>query len=356
MIYEETKYILKTKRRIGVLLIEITSNCNFKCKHCYNESRNITSQISLDTLKKVKDDLKCIAGIELIEFSGGEFFLHKDWTQILELFKEFSVQITTNGSLLTEDILRILKHYRVKLAISLDGLSPEDNYLREPKMYEKVMRGIENTIRHYEVSLVTLHCTINNYNYDNLDTLAEYCHANDLKLNFGCLCKMGIGQLLGSSDIPDGNTIYHSYKNIIEISNKYNLNISLPPLGVSSKCTLLTYSKISPRISADGEVYPCSSMTDYSFSIGNIYRESLSDMLLKNNIKLKNIIELLLSRSKYMSISVCKNCNYVNDCGGGCVAYALSENANDFLSIPKRFCTAAKLLKAREAVNTHLNL
>lgn len=355
MLYEETKYILKTKRRIGVLLIEVTSNCNFKCKHCYNESRKKTSHISLNALQKIRDDIKCISGIELIELSGGEFFLHKNWIEILELFKEYTIQVTTNGSLLSEETLSILRHYGVKLAISIDGLSPEDNYLRNPKLYENVHRGIENAIKYYDTSLITLHCTINTRNYNKINDIADYCYSNNIKLNFGCLCKLGFGKLLDECEIPDSNTIYQSYKNIIEINNKLNIGISLPPLGVSSKCTLLGYAKISPRISVEGDVYPCSSLTDKAFSIGNIYEDTLSEMLLKNNKRLENVVEVLLSRSKYMSVSSCKNCSYVSECGGGCVAFALSENTNDFLSTPGRFCMAAKLLKAREAFHTHLS-
>lgn len=354
MIYEETKYILRTKRRIGVLLIEVTSNCNFKCRHCYNESEKKSCQISLDTLQKIRDDIKFISGIELIELSGGEFFLHKDWAEILELFKEYPIQVTTNGSLLSKEILSILRRYNVRLAISIDGLSPEDNYLRDPELYGNVLSGIENAIKYYDHSLITLHCTINAHNYDRLDILADYCYANNIKLNFGCLCKLGFGKLLDEDDIPDGNIIYRSYSNIIAINNRLDINIPLPPLGVSSKCTLLGYAKISPRISAEGDVYPCSSLSDKTFSIGSIYENTLSEMLRNGNGQLGNVIEVLLSRFKYMSRSTCKNCCYVSQCGGGCAAFALSENSNNFLSIPQRFCVTAKLLRSAEGIRAHL--
>ena len=348
MIYEETKYYLKTKRKIGTLLIEVTSKCNFRCKHCYNKSSDVKNQLDLSVLRQIKEDLDKFSDVELIELSGGEFFLHNSWREIIELFKEYTIQITTNGTLLSKEILYFLRDYKVRLAISLDGLCSEDNYLRDPEMYTKIIQGIENVEKYYYSELVALHCTIHSRNIDNLIKIAKYCQKHNLQLNFGCLCKLGFGRSLTQEHIPSGEAIAASYERISEINSNLNANFSFPPLGVATTCTLLTYSKISPRITAEGVVYPCSSLMDDALSIGNIYEQMLSEMLLSNNKKLSNVIEMLIARSEYMKATLCAECYFVDDCGGGCAAYALAENDNDFLSAPKRFCRAARILKMRE--------
>ena len=56
--------------------IEITSNCNFFCKHCYNGERQ-NKELSCDDVNKIFIKLKKM-GINNIQITGGEPLLRKD--------------------------------------------------------------------------------------------------------------------------------------------------------------------------------------------------------------------------------------------------------------------------------------
>lgn len=48
--------------------IEITSNCNLRCIHCYNESGELRDQISVEAFKNV-------LGCYVLSFSAAIFFM-----------------------------------------------------------------------------------------------------------------------------------------------------------------------------------------------------------------------------------------------------------------------------------------
>jgi uncharacterized protein len=70
-----------------------------------------------------------------IQFSGGEPLLRTDLVEEIMNYARFknpgvSFALQTNGTLLNEDAIKLLKQYRVALGISLDGRPETNEYLR----------------------------------------------------------------------------------------------------------------------------------------------------------------------------------------------------------------------------------
>ena len=82
--------------------VELTKNCNFKCKFCF-ENCDVHDKYQdkpPEMWKKVIDELYNL-GIKKIHFSGGENFLYKHFKEILKYSKEKGLTnlINTNASI-----------------------------------------------------------------------------------------------------------------------------------------------------------------------------------------------------------------------------------------------------------------
>ncbi len=125
-------------RRLIKLTLQVTQDCNFRCKYCiYSEEHNDRQRshskkhMSWETAKKAVDFLwehSADSSSINIGFYGGEPLLEIDLIRKVieyskELFagKELDYSITTNGTLLTEDMIPYFKEHKVQLMISLDG-------------------------------------------------------------------------------------------------------------------------------------------------------------------------------------------------------------------------------------------
>jgi uncharacterized radical SAM superfamily Fe-S cluster-containing enzyme len=107
------------------LVIEPTNNCNLQCKHCYRLSGQYEKQeLSFDEIKDVIDQMYKL-GAHVIEITGGECTLHKNFTDIIEYAypKNNIIGILSNGMNISEDTVKKLNSYRDKLfwSISLDS-------------------------------------------------------------------------------------------------------------------------------------------------------------------------------------------------------------------------------------------
>jgi radical SAM protein with 4Fe4S-binding SPASM domain len=75
-------------------------------------------------------------------------------------------------------------------------------------------------------------------------------------------------------------------------------------------------------IALDGNVFPCQMFTDDKFIIGNVYSQTLSEIL--NGERLSAFIVAVHGRKG--NIEQCKPCGYKGMCAGGCPAQAYAEN------------------------------
>lgn len=108
-----------------VLHLELTTGCNLRCLHCYNESevsklRN-NNEVSFDDWRKVITEAYQI-GCRRIQFIGGEPFLKRkllyDLIPLASSAGYTSLEVSTNGTLITEEDLVFLKAHNASLAFS----------------------------------------------------------------------------------------------------------------------------------------------------------------------------------------------------------------------------------------------
>lgn len=115
-----------------------THACNFKCTYCYEFSNfaqphSKPGRMNIETAKRTVDWLIATSGTEenlALGFFGGEPLLNFPLIeQVVDYAnergaahgKKFSFSMTTNGSLLSDEIIAFLKRHNIKTTISMDG-------------------------------------------------------------------------------------------------------------------------------------------------------------------------------------------------------------------------------------------
>ncbi|AGF55622.1 uncharacterized protein B0P06_000273 [Clostridium saccharoperbutylacetonicum] len=124
------------KRRLNTITLQITQQCNLRCKYCvysgdYDTRTHSNKMMTIEVAKRSIDFLinnSIDSNMLNIGFYGGEPLLRYDFIkECIEYAenkaegKEISFQITTNATLITPEIVSYFERHNVFLTISLDG-------------------------------------------------------------------------------------------------------------------------------------------------------------------------------------------------------------------------------------------
>lgn len=138
------------RQKIDNLVFELTEACNQRCRFCYNYWRDGATPIPAPDPKLCKRTLRKLlsqVSVGTMSFSGGEPMTMPGVTDLALMcrFKGSSVNILTNGTLLTEDNIRNFKEIGIG-AIQIPLLSADPavhDYLTcLPGSWEKAVKAL----------------------------------------------------------------------------------------------------------------------------------------------------------------------------------------------------------------------
>ena len=158
-------------RKLQKMTLQLTQNCNLRCSYCiYSENNNSRQRAHSNERMSKKIafsavDFLCKHSVDSdhvnIGFYGGEplleFLLIKDIVKYAKKRfrdKSISFSITTNGTLLTKEVLDFLEKNDIKLMVSLDG--PEEIHNRNRRFasgkgsFSSVMKNIKYLYDNYK--------------------------------------------------------------------------------------------------------------------------------------------------------------------------------------------------------------
>ena len=288
---------IKTRYQSNVLRVTIlpTLNCNFKCWYCYEQHH--PSRLSKEGIVAIKNFIineasqKNIKRIEL-DWFGGEPLLYFDKIiypmsiNIKEWAKNNNVQfvnmITTNGSLITDKRVSLMKDIDLKgFQITFDGNKEYHNKVRfSPKMensFDVILNNVHKLCKN--INGINMDIRIN-YTIDNIDSVKILLDKFDKDIRKFINISMHI--------------VWQESKNIINLSSKvqkikdlaFDMGFNVPVKSINRKCTTC-YTENTEQfvINYDLNVYKCTAR-DFTedFSIGKI----LSDgTFMPNNLFFK---------------------------------------------------------------------
>ena len=282
-------------KRFSKVYVEIINVCNLKCSFCL-PSKIKPRIMNIDEFKKVAKEVISLTDLITLHIKG-EPLMHPELGEILKICEEIGlkVNITTNGTLLLNNI-DILKSKAVRqLNISLHSINENDNLNMDYKKYMNNIFMVVRTLKDFSNPYIS-------YRLWNLKTLNENSENYEI-IN------------LLEKEYKISNLVNLAKENsYIELEDKVFLNQDIefkwPSLDDEiisdiGKCYGL---RNQIGILANGDVVPCCLDQNGDIKLGNIFEESLEEIL--SSDLAKKIIKGF--ENNKLIPELCRRCTFIN--------------------------------------------
>lgn len=349
IIYEskEDEKEIELNKNIKSVYIEVTNQCNLKCKYC-NSNNCFKEEAKFLDPETLEEYLKKITSINnnapiLVNLTGGEPLLNTRIEELFKVIREYDcrISLSTNGLLLTEEKADLIKEYCDFVMLSLDSKDKEVNdMIRGEGSYEAVISSAK-ICREREITFF-ISATPTKYNIENLEKLISFTYdleadgfminepilldkeGNSLKEHFN----YSLDKLESKKAFVRKRTaIINSWKNDRLKYNKKD-KVNLIFIEDIKRCMNSVFNIIPKAncgagvneilIDINGIVYPCHALNVAKYALGTV-EEYTSNK--KDFIKIDDINE-------------CKDCNLNIFCLGGCRAQSLFHNKDIYSKYP----------------------
>lgn len=250
-------------KKIKQLYFALTHRCNLKCIHCCIDAGKVSDDEYLTTEQVLSAIDKVIVLDPLsIVFTGGEPMIRKDFIQILEYTArryKGKITLSTNGTLINEENVKILAQLCNQIDISLDGVDEDScTIIRGPGVYDRVMKSIK-LLKDIDFKKINLSMTIGEKTAHLEDRF------NALNASLGTTPIIRVFSPIGRGSVNDLN-LMNKKSNLTFIPEKFLKGILNKPLR---GCACGAGHK-ELFINSDGYVYPCPNLTEEKYKICHI--------------------------------------------------------------------------------------
>ena len=281
----------RLSRNFKYLRISITDKCNYRCSYCmpkdiFGKDHQFLQKSELLTYEEIIEVVKILKryGLEKVRLTGGEPMLRKNIELLIKGLKDDAlvneVSITTNGSLLDHDKIRLLKTNGLDaITISLDSLSQDITDELNPTNNNilKVLNSIDNALKIFGTLKINMVVIKNKNSHEIIDMVKKFLHKN-IELRF--IEYMDVGEsnnwdsenVFTSKEILDLIKEHYSMSKIVvkkdSTSEKWQLDEYPLSVGFISSISKPFCSNCNRgRLSANGKFYTCLfSDTGYDFT------------------------------------------------------------------------------------------
>mgnify|MGYP005756662077 CR=1 FL=1 len=288
------------RQNVKNLYIDLTSRCNLHCEHCCSSYGDIPAHdLSFEQLIQLVKwaDTK---NIESITLTGGEIYILKDVNEKIKYTRNhFSgkISIITNGTLITDSDIDILKECINNVSISLDGYDLESvERIRGKHVFEKVMRLIPK-LKEKGIEKISLSMVLVRENKEHREKFLDLCEKLEVKPMLRVLNPAGRARKKYSEF-----KVYDTYNQEFEALELEQIrnNVSMRVLCGAGMTTM--------SCSANGYIQPCTVMENKEYCMGTI-EDLVNDRLKSLDIICGGVTDKVLE---------CRNCNVRYFCEGTC--------------------------------------
>lgn len=261
--------------------VSLTSKCNYRCSYCAFDWYKRGDELDVSKLGDIFLQMKML-GVKSVMFGGeGEPVMHPHFVEAVEkaYVVGLDVALTTNGSLLTKEVLEKMLPLLTWVKVSLNSVDPavfSRMSGREELVAVTVMKNIEDAVKIRkdrklvcDIGVQMLITPENGYPLSIIDTIAA---ARDAKVDYFVL-KQYSHHPASKNDFKNpllADYTKYSHGNFHVIQRRQHES------GDYDKCYALPFWSY---ISSNGDVWACSShMPDYSYIMGNIYINKLENI------------------------------------------------------------------------------
>ncbi len=331
---------------IKALCLNIAHDCNLKCDYCFAAKGNCKGKaelMSLETAKKAIDFLIQHSGERKnldLEFFGGEPLLNFEVVKETIIYakkqaknhnKKFNFTITTNGLLLTDEIMDFINKEIAIVVLSLDGRKKTNDRFRVANSkfgtYDVIVPKFKKMVKFRNNKNYYIRGT---YTKHNLDFHKDIMHIYKLGFNKismqPVICDSKLDYAINKENL---DTIFLEYEKlaheIIKLK-KNNSKIDFFSFNIDLEHGPCVIKRIKScgcgneyvAVTPNGDIFPCHQFVGYNeYNMGNINQN-----IFNYNIKNQFLKTTIYHKEK------CKNCWAKFYCSGGCNANNYQFNNN----------------------------
>lgn len=164
------------------LVLYVNSGCNLRCLHCY-VGTPLLDEALYYSLPSILQLLHELPPLDRITVLGGEPFFHPNLTEIIAAVEAHSCRerrVTTNLTVLKDNILDSLKRSSFRICVSLEGHLPKlHDAIRGEGAFMKTTTNLREVLeRDFDVEVTH---TITSSNVDYFWEFVQYCKRIGLK-------------------------------------------------------------------------------------------------------------------------------------------------------------------------------
>ncbi|MBW1745021.1 MAG: 12,18-didecarboxysiroheme deacetylase [Deltaproteobacteria bacterium] len=354
-----------SKDKRPVVVWNITRRCNLKCVHCYAHAKDqyFDNELTTEEGKNLIDDLSRFK-VPVLLLSGGEPTIREDLPDLAAYAVEKGMRavISTNGTLITQQMARVLKDIGLSyVGISLDGMEKINDRFRGVKgAFRAALEGIKNC-QDAGIKVGGLRFTINKFNVDEIENIFNLLEDMDIpRACFYHLVYAGRGSKLVEEDLTHDETRkavdlimdltkkLHDKgkeKEILTVDNHadgpylYLRLLKEDPKRAAEVLELLKMNEGNNSgrgigcISWDGEVYADQFWRHHSF--GNVRKRPFSEIWTDTS---EPLMKKLKEKKKYVK-GRCAKCRWLDVCAGNFRVRAEAVTGDAFAPDPACYLT-----------------
>ena len=281
----------------GVLHIHLLNNCNLFCHHCYLSATPWhNTYLPLELVLRSLDDAEQL-GIGTVYLSGGEPFLYPELRKVLEyihLRKNLKLCVSTNGTMIGSKEAALLKDNEASVQVSIDG--PEmyhDQFRRANGAFRRARRGIQHLVAvGVPTTIVVTICKDNILWLPWISELASEMKVEHISVQ--PLLQMGRGSEIWEKKLSEEQLcdLFLQVNDLAQIYSSQGLWFSIAYRTLyllrAHPCSAYVYDRCHRKVAnevkkltirEDGTVLPEIPTLNYSFSLGNLHKTPLKELV-----------------------------------------------------------------------------
>lgn len=312
---------LEKNHPLRQLFWECTLRCNLACRHCGSDCRKeaTVSDMPLEHFLAVLDDVATMTRPErvLVNTVGGEPLVRPDIVECGKAItsRGFPWGMVSNGVLLDDEMLnRLLDAGLRTIAISLDGLAPEHNWLRG-NSFDRTTAAISLLTKTQDLAWDVITC-VNRRNFPTLPEVKQFLISLGVK-KWRIFTIFPQGRAKLNHELFLSPVQYDALMQFIATTRREGeIDISYSCEGylgdyegkVRRYYFRCDSGLMTASVLANGDISGCMSIRSH-YAQGNIYRDRFTDVW-------QNRFQIMRDR-KWMKRDACAGCKAWDWCAGG---------------------------------------
>jgi MoaA/NifB/PqqE/SkfB family radical SAM enzyme len=270
---------------LQTVFLHVTKACNLNCAYCYFSARKpLVDELDTAEFHRLWPEMVTVRPQKVV-FTGGEPLLRADIVDLIRGLSDADGEhrvircLNSNGHLVTPKLAEKLVGLADEVRVSLDALAPRNDALRGSGNFHAAMKALE-TYRAVGLDPKVL-VTVTRQSLPDLEELL--CLLIDRKffsINVNRFRPVGRGALHADWTITEADI-----KSAIERAlSHFRPNEAAPPKSIEVEsqchCGVGRFLNVMPN----GDVFPCHVLTQPRFRCGNLRKQSLMEICLRNGL------------------------------------------------------------------------